>query len=226
MTTEETIASPLYDGVAATGAGAPIWSSATLPWRLAEVAAAGALAGVLMIFGWLDLRADLPVAAAQSFFWIKAGYPLAVAGFALAAATRLARRKPGGGLALAAAGAVACAMLAAGGFEAASHPGAALAALIWTRGATCLANVLLIAAPMLALVAAGLRQVELDRPALTGAASGLFCGGVAAAVDGLHCTEGTYAFVGPWFALAMLLVAAIGAMSAAALSRGKLLAAE
>ena len=224
MTIDDTVAPPIYHRV--TAAGAPTWSSATLPWRLAEVAMAGALAGVLMIFGWLDLRPDLPVAAAQPFFWIKAGYPAAVAGCALVAAARAALRRAGGALALAVAGALACAMFVAGGVEAVGDPGAALAALSWTRAAGCLGNVLLIAAPMLALVAAGLRQADVDRPALIGAACGLFCGGVAAAVDGLHCVEGTYGFVGAWFTLAMLLCAATGAMTATLLSRGQVLAAE
>jgi hypothetical protein len=64
---------------------------------------------------------------------------------------------------------------------------------------------------MLALTGVGLREVDLERPALTGFACGLFCGGVAATVDGLHCWQGTYTFVGPWFTLAMLVSGGIGA---------------
>jgi len=200
-------------------AGAPIWSAATLPWRLAEVAAAGSLAGVLMILGWLDLRPDLPVAAAHAFFWIKAVYPAAIALCALAAATWLARERGGGFRAPAGAGALACAMLIAGIVQASSMTTGALLGSYWPSAAICVGNVLVIAAPMLALVAAGLRDIDLERPAPTGFACGLFCGGVAATVDGLHCWQETYAFVGPWFTLAMLLCGAIGAGAVKLLAR-------
>ncbi len=201
------------------GAGAPIWSAATLPWRLLEVAAAGALAGVLMILAWLNLRPDLPVAAAHGFFWIKAAYPAAVGACGLAAATWMARGCRGGPLMLTLAGALACAMLIAGGVQASGAPDAALQALSWSNAAVCLGDILVIAAPMLALTVVGLRDVDLERPAPTGFACGLFCGGVAATVDGLHCWQGTYAFVGPWFTLAMLLCGAVGAGAVKLLAR-------
>lgn len=221
MTIDDTVVS-LKDG------GAPIWSAATLPWRLVEIAAAGALTGVLMILVWLDVRPDLPVAAAQPFFWIKAAYPAAVAGCAMVAATRMARVRPGGVRALAVAGALASALLIAGAVQASGMTAGALAALYWPHAAACLGNVLLIAAPMLALIAAGLRDVDLERPAPTGFACGLFCGGVAATVNGLHCWQGTYAFVGPWFTLAMLLCGAVGAGAIKLLARRRslLVAAE
>jgi hypothetical protein len=208
------------------GGGAPIWSAATLPWRLAEIAAAGALAGVLMILLWLDLRPDLPVAAAHAFFWIKAAYPAGVAGCAMVAATWLARAKPGGVMALAFAGAAACAMLIAAAVQASSMTPTALAALYWPNGALCLGDILVIAAPMLALAVAGLRRVDLERPAATGFACGLFCGGVAGTIDGLHCWEGSYAFVGVWFTLAMLVSGGLGAAAITLLARRRLVAAE
>lgn len=209
------------------GAGAPIWSDATLPWRLVEVAGAGALAGVLMILTWLELRPDLPVAVGHAFFWIKAAYPAGVAACALAAATLLARGKPGAATALAVAGVLACAMLVAALVQAVGMSSATLAALYWPDAVVCLGDILVIAAPMLALTAAGLRGVDLERPTLTGFACGLFCGGVAATVDGLHCWQGTYAFVGPWFTLALLVSGAIGAGAMHLLARRRrFLAAE
>jgi hypothetical protein len=208
------------------GGGAPIWSAATMPWRLAEIAAAGALAGVLMILLWLDLRPELAVAAAHPFFWIKAAYPAGVAGCAMVAATWLARARPGGTMALALAGAAACAMLIAAAAQASSMTTTALAMLYWPSGAVCLGNILVIAAPMLALAVAGLRRVDLERPAATGFACGLFCGGVAGTLDGLHCGQETYAFVGVWFTLAMLVSGGVGAAAIALLARRRLVAAE
>jgi hypothetical protein len=228
VTIDDTLVPLDYAGASGARPGAPIWSTATLPWRLAEVAGAGALAGVLMILAWLNLRPDLPVAAAHGFFWIKAGYPAGVAGCALIAATLLARERSGGSLALAAAGAVVCAMLIAGAMQASGMTPAALRALYWPNAAACLGDILVIAAPMLALSAAGLRDVDLERPALTGFACGLFCGGVAATVDGLHCWQETYAFVGPWFTLAILVSGGIGAGVITLMARRRLrfLAAE
>ncbi|USQ96865.1 NrsF family protein [Caulobacter sp. RL271] len=204
---DDTLAPPASGG----GKGAPIWSAATLPWRLTEIAAAGALAGVLMVLLWLTPRPDLSVAAAHPFFWIKATYPAAVAACALAAATGLARGRQSGVAMLAVAGALAFAMLTAAAIQAAGMAPAALAILIWPDGATCLGDILVIAAPMLVLTVAGLRAVDLPRPAPTGFACGLFSGGVAATVYGLHCWQGTYAFVGPWFTLAMLVSGGLGA---------------
>ncbi len=206
-----TIDDGLADLDAAGVGGAPAWSLATLPARMAEVAAAGALAGVLMILLWLRLRPDLSSAVVGSFFWIKAAYPAVIAACALVAATLFARGARGGGRALAAAGALAGAMLIAAGVDAWTMGAPALRTLYWPNAAVCVGNVLIIAAPMLALIATGLRDVDLERQALTGLACGLFCGGVAAVVDGLHCWQTTYAFVGPWFTLAMLLSGGVGA---------------
>jgi len=214
VTIDETVA-PLEGA----GAGAPIWAAETLPWRLVEVAGAGALTGVLMILAWLDLRPDLEVAVFQPFFWIKAAYPAAVAVLALVTATWIARCRTSGLVALAGAAALASAMLIAGGIQAFGMPTEVLTALYWPDAAICLGNILVIAAPMLVLIAAGLRDVDLEQPALTGFACGLFCGGVAATVDGLHCWQETYAFVGPWFTLAMLLSGAVGAGAVKLLAR-------
>lgn len=223
MTIDDTLAHPASGG----GNGAPVWSAATLPWRLAEIAAAGALAGVLMVLFWLTPRTDLTIAVTHPFFWIKAAYPAAVAACALAAATGLARGRRGGVAMLAAAAVLGSAMLVAAAIQASTLASAALATVIWQGGATCLGEILVIAAPMLALGVIGLRDVDLPRPALTGLACGLFSGGVAAAVDGLHCWQGTYAFVGPWFTLAMLVSGGLGAGAVKLLARRRrFLAAE
>jgi hypothetical protein len=183
------------------------------------VAGAGALAGVLIILGWLDLRLDLGEAVWRASFWIKIGYPAALAVFALGCSTRLAR---GQGACLPGAlgiGTLTTMMMVAGAAEAFSMPPAALAALAWSDGLACVGDILLIAAPMLALVLVGLRDIDLERPALTGLACGVFCGGVAGAVDSLHCWQSSYAFVAPWFTLGVLASAIIGAVGVTLLAR-------
>lgn len=211
------------DDALATASGEPLpvsgWSAANLPWRLVETAMAGALAGVLIILAWLQLRPDLPVASAGVFFWIKGLYPCAIAACALLAATKLAREQRGANTAFGVAAVLAGLMLVAAVIQIIDLPAEMALALLWPDGAICVANVLTIAAPMLLLTAVGLGRVELERPAATGFACGLFCGGVAGAVDGLHCWQETYAFVGPWFTLAMLACGAVGAGVMALLAR-------
>jgi hypothetical protein len=206
--------------------GASIWSSATLPWRLAEVGAAGALAGILMVLAWFGLRPDLGMAVQHASFWIKAIYPVCVAVCGLIGATALARGRTGGGAAVAAAAAPACAMLLAAAIQALAARRLGLLVQPWSEGATCLGDILVIAAPMLTLVLVGLRDVDLERPALTGLACGLFCGGIAGAVDILHCGRTTFAFVGPWFTLALLITGALGAGAVSLLARRRPLAPE
>lgn len=214
------------DDALATAGGEPLpvsgavgWSAANLPWRLVETAMAGALAGVLMILVWLELRPDLDLAASGVFFWIKGTYPLAIAACTLFAATKLAREQRGAAAALGVAAMLAGLMLAAAVVQIIGLPSEMALALLWPDGAICIGNILTIAAPMLVLIGVGLRAVELERPAATGFACGLFCGGVAGAVDGLHCWQETYAFVGPWFTLAMLACGAVGAGLMALLAR-------
>jgi hypothetical protein len=182
-----------------------------LPWRLTEVAAAGALAGVLMILAWLDLRPDLSVAAASNRSSgsrppIPPPSPVLRPGHrhldrALAdkrAASPGRRGRPGQRHA------------DRRGVQASGMAPGALKALYWPNGdlhGQRPGHRRADAGPG----AAGLRDVDLERPALTGFACGLFCGGVAATVDGLHCWQETYAFVGPWFTLAMLVSGGIGA---------------
>jgi len=118
-------------------------------------------------------------------------------------------------------------MLIAAAAQASNMTSAGLAAVYGLSGAICLGDILVIAAPMLALAAAGLRHVDLERPAATGFACGLFCSGVAGTLDGLHCWQETYAFVGVWFTLAMLVSGGVGAVAITLLARRRrFLAAE
>ena len=78
----------------------------------------------------------------------------------------------------------------------------------WTR---CPRNVLVLALPILAATLWVVRGMAPTRLASAGAAAGLFAGGLAATVYGLHCPEHTMAFIAVWYSLGVGLVVALGA---------------
>lgn len=202
------------------GASAPAWSTATIPHRLIEIAVAGALLAVLMNLIWLDLRPDIARAPSHAFFWVKAVYTGALGVAGLRATAALGR--PYGAVSgiVAIAGALVAAMLIAAAVQAVQMDRALLARLFRPAGiAACLFNIVALAAPMLVFATLGLRRVDLERPAAMGMAAGVFCGGVAASVYGLHCPHETYVFVGLWYTAGIALCGAIGAGALALLNR-------
>jgi len=207
VTIDDTVA-PLGD----VEMSAPAWSTATIPARLVEIGVAGALAAVLLVLLWLGVRPDLASAPSQPFFWLKAFYTAALASMALSAATALARPHGAVRPALAVSSALIAAMMIAAAIQATRLEPALLAKLFRPIGIwTCLVNISSLAAPMLVFATWGLRRVELERPAAMGLATGLFCGGVAATVYGLHCPHSTFVFVGLWYTAAIAICGTIGA---------------
>lgn len=186
------------DTLAPASGGTPIWSAENLPWRLAEVATAGALGGVLMILAWLGLRPDLAHALQTPIFWIKVAYAAALALGAGLTACRLARGRPRGLLPLMLAASVAGGFLTFGLFQALTMSPQALWRLYWPTALTCIVAILAIATPMLLFASYGLASVDPERPRLVGFAGGLACGAVADLVFGLHCPFTTFAFIAPW----------------------------
>ncbi len=199
----------------------PAWSTATLRARLMEVAVAGAFAAVLLVLVWLRLRPDLATATTTPFFWLKGLYTAGLAVVMLGGASAVGRR--GGSIrpALTAAGALVAAMLIAAAVEAPRLSPSLVAHVFDPRGLMSgIVNVFSLAAPMLLIAGVGLRRVELDRPGLMGLMVGLFCGGVAATVYGLHCRDSTFTFVGLWYTGAILLCGAVGGVGLRLLHTG------
>ena len=184
------------------------------PKRLAMVAGLGALAALVLVLGWLRARHDLMPAMRGGMFWMKALYTalLGLAGYL--AVERLSR--PGGSgrrgwiLGLSALAAFVVAGLA----QAMMSPDIQMT-LRMLRGASwhvCSRNILVLGLPMLALGLWAVRGMAPTRPTLAGLATGLFAGGVAATVYGLHCAENTFTFVALWYSLGVLALAALGAL--------------
>lgn len=187
----------------ATG-GTPIWSAENLPWRLAEVAAAGALGGLLMIFAWLGVRADLASAVQTPVFWIKVAYAAVLAIGSALSACRLARGRPRGLAPLLLAAGVVGGFLVFGLAQALGTSPQAIARPYWPTALGCVVSILAIATPMLLFAGYGLASVDPERPRLVGFAGGLACGAVADIVFGLHCPFTTFAFIAPWHTAGMV----------------------
>lgn len=86
-----------------------------------------------------------------------------------------------------------------------------LARLVGTHWSHCLMLIPVMAAlPLLAMIAA-LRRGMPDHPARAGALAGLAAAGIGASFYALNCVEDSPLFVGFWYSLAALMVAAAGA---------------
>ena len=178
--------------------------------------AAGAMVGGLVTLGlvalWLGFRPDLGHAPMTRMFWTKAIYTalLGVAGFLCV--DRLARPSgsPRRGLFLAA-GVFAFLSLAGLWQFMQAAPIDRMPMLMGASWRVCPSNILTLAIPILAVVLFVVRGLAPTRLALAGAAAGLFAGGLAATIYGLHCPEHTMAFVAVWYSLGVAFTAALGA---------------
>jgi len=174
----------------------------------------GAFGAALLMAITLGVRPDLEAAARLPMFWIKIGFPVALAAITVLGVLRLSR--PGGRLGWVSE-ALAAPLLAVWALAVAAMLGASPAARsdlvfgdTWTE---CLINITILSAPaFIALMWALKDHAAPTKPALAGAAAGLLSGALAAAVYALHCPEIAAPFIGVWYVLGMLIPAALGAM--------------
>jgi hypothetical protein len=193
------------------GQDAPAIAARPFAPRLLGAALVGvAVSGVILV-GWLGLR-PLEPAMHSPPFWMKAAYTALFALAGLLASVRLAR--PGGrigpalGLVV-----VAVAWLAMLAMMETMRTPAAGQPHLWLGWSwkMCPLRILALAAPVFVAALWLMRRMAPTRLALTGAAAGLFAGGVGATIYGLYCEETAAAFVVVWYSLGMAACAAIGA---------------
>ncbi|MGA0565013.1 NrsF family protein [Ancylobacter sp. VNQ12] len=91
--------------------------------------------------------------------------------------------------------------------------------LIGTNSRVCLTFIPLIGAGPLTVFLFALRHGAPTRPALAGAVAGLLAGGLAAAFYAAHCPDDSPLFVATWYSIAILGLAAIGALLAPRVAR-------
>ncbi len=169
-----------------------------------------AVAAALMV-GFLGVRPDIGTAM-MPVMW-KAGFSAAAAGAALPLLMRLAR--PGRP--------IGWRIVAVFGFAGVSALVACIALMggdpsrrfdLWMDGAFpwCIVTIPLLAAPTAALLAWVLRDLAPTRLASSGAALGAVSGGIGAMAYAMYCPVDSVAFVTTWYAVAIALCAAVGAI--------------
>lgn len=184
------------------------------PRRLAIVAVLGALAALVLVLAWLRTRHDLMPAMRGGMFWMKALYTGALGLAGYLAVERLARPMGSGRRGWVLGGTVLAVFSLAGAVQAMMSPDVQMT-LHMLRGHSwhvCSRNILMLGLPMLLLGLWAVRGMAPTQPAAAGFATGLFAGGVAATVYGLHCAENTFTFVALWYSLGVLSLAALGAL--------------
>jgi hypothetical protein len=175
--------------------------------------AGGAVLAVAAMLLFLGTRADFAAAAALPMFWIKLVFPASLALAALMVLRRLSY--PGMRLGRAPAAAalpVSAIWILAGLVLLAAPAGERLALLLGDTWLVCPLSIALLSVPALGLALSAARELAPTRPALAGAAAGLFAGAAAAFAYALHCLEMQAPFLAVWYVLGMLISVGAGAL--------------
>ncbi len=211
MKTDDLIRALAADGATRRGSVGQVLLSAVLP---------GIAVAAILFVALLGPRNDIAQVAGDFGFLFKFVVTLTLAFTAVWLLQRLAR--PG-----VETGAASVALLAAPVMLAAvallemfgSDPGMRAAKLIGTSWISCLTFIPLLSLPILAAVLIALRHGAPTRPALAGAVAGLVAGGFGAAIYAAYCLENSALFLATWYTLAILAVAAAGALIGARVLR-------
>lgn len=172
----------------------------------------GAAALFLMQVGY-GVRNDLAQALAVPMFWVKFAFPLGILIPALVLTFRVAH--PGARLGrvwmLLPLPWLVVATMAV--LVMANQPQAAwLPLVLGQTWVSCVFNIALIAAPVLAAALWAVKGLAPTQPVLAGACAGLASGAAGALVYALHCTEMQAPFLAIWYLLGMLMPAGVGAL--------------
>jgi len=180
--------------------------------RLAVAAALGALVAAALMLAFLGVRPDISRVASLPMFWIKLGFVVGLAAFALPVTLRLGRpgarlgRLPWG---LAAPVAVVWLLAAVAVWTAAPDERASL--ILGGTWASCVPTIAALSIPPFAFALRALRGLAPTRLRLAGAAAGLLAGSIGASAYALHCPELAAPFLALWYLAGVLLPAAVGA---------------
>jgi hypothetical protein len=181
--------------------------------RCAVAVAVGVLVATIIMATWLGVRASLVQDIPKPMLWVKFAFVALLAAGGWSAAMRLAR--PGATLvgvpALLVAPVLAMWVLGAVALSGADAAQRAELFLGQTWNA-CPLNIAVLSAPIFAAAMWGMKGFAPTRPALAGAAAGLFAGAAGAVVYTFHCSELAAPFLGTWYVLGMLIPTALGAI--------------
>lgn len=173
---------------------------------------AAAVSFVIMLL-WLGMRPDIHHAMRTTPFWMKALYTAALGAGGFWLTARLARPEGETGRAWMVPLAVVAVLVGLSGIELANAPPEAWRALMMGHSARhCPIRILVISAPIFAVVLWALRRLAPTRLALAGAAAGLLAGGAGATIYGLACDETAMSFLLTWYTLGIGVCAGVGAL--------------
>ena len=174
---------------------------------------AAAPVSLLIFFAELGVRPDIMSAMKNPFFDLKFAVTLALAISAVAVALHLSRPEASlrgfGWYLLIPAG-----LLVAGISGEMMMPQRApmMTRVIGNNSKYCTIAITALSLPLLIAALIGLRHGAPARPAISGAIAGLLSAGFAAALYASHCTDDSPLFVATWYTLAVVLIAALGAL--------------
>jgi hypothetical protein len=202
------------DLIAALAIADPTPVRRTPPSSLVTPAAGiGLTIAFVVLASWLGFQPMAPAMAA-SWFWMKAGYSLALASAGFLLLVRVARPGARLGWTWVVVGALAIGAVWMMAARTSMHAPAETAPRLWL-GSTwrvCPWRILALAGPIFLAIVLGLRRLAPTRLALTGGAAGLLAGGLAAAVYGFYCQENTAPFVAVWYSAGIVGCALVGAL--------------
>lgn len=181
--------------------------------RIALAAALGSAASALVLVSRMGLRPDYSAALTQPYVQIKVGFAILLILTAFHALRVSAHPEPASFKQFAALLIVPAWMFAGIAFELATTPRETwLAAACGTNPLLCLIAIPTLSLVPLALTLYVMRSTAPASPARAGLFVGLFSGALGASVYMLRCTDDAPLFVGAWYALAILLLGAVGGL--------------
>ncbi len=182
-------------------------------WHSAMMLGCGALGTVLLMVMWLGVRRDLADAALLPMFWAKLAFAATLLVGAYTVALRLSRPDMRVGHApLALAVPVLMIWLLAAVALMTAAPESRSNLLLGVSWQVCPINIALLSLPSFIAALWVMRSLAPVRPALAGAASGLFAGALGALAYSFYCPELAAPFIGIWYLLGMLIPALVGGM--------------
>jgi hypothetical protein len=168
---------------------------------------------IALFMSLLGLRPDVRTAMHNPFFDLKFVVTVALAATAIIVSLHIARPEaslrgwawllliPAGLLVLG----IAAEMMM-------PHQRSWLARLVGNNAAICVPSIVLFSLPLLAAALLALRRGAPSRPALAGAVAGLAAGGLGATLYASHCADDSPLFVATWYSIAIVMLAAVGAL--------------
>ena len=189
----------------------PARQGVVLRWLALGLAGGVALCALAMMT-LLAPRPDLHAAMAQSAFWIKIGYTLALAVLGFIIVERQARAGADAQLPVTALAVPVVALTVLASIALSSPRANSAKLLMGDTWMICPWLIVALSLPVFAGLFLALRQLAPTQLTLAGAAAGLAAGASAATVYGFHCTEMAAPFILIWYNLGIAIAAGLGAL--------------